>query len=42
MFRCLVKTLIQPNVLDVQGQAVQQSLENMGFDSIDRIRGRLK
>ena len=42
MFKCLVKTLIQPNVLDVQGQAVQQSLENMGFDSIDRIRvGRL-
>ena len=42
MFRCLVKTLIQPNVLDVQGQAVKQSLENMGFDSIEGIRvGRL-
>ena len=41
MFRCLVKTLIQPNVR-CSGQAVQQSQENMGFDSIDRIRvGRL-
>ena len=42
MYKGLVKVLIQPNVLDVQGQAVKQSLENMGFDSIDSIRvGRL-
>ena len=42
MFKGLVKTLITPNVLDVQGQAVKQSLENMGFDSIVGIRvGRL-
>ena len=42
MYKGLVKVMIQPNVLDVQGQAVQKSLENMGFDSIDSIRvGRL-
>ena len=42
MYKGLVKVLIQPNVLDVQGQAVQKSLENMGFDSINGIRvGRL-
>ena len=42
MYKGLVKVLIQPNVLDVQGQAVQKSLENMGFDSIKSIRvGRL-
>ena len=42
MYKGLVKVLIQPNVLDVQGQAVKQSLENMGFDSINGIRvGRL-
>jgi phosphoribosylformylglycinamidine synthase PurS subunit len=33
-----VKILIQPNVLDVQGQAVKDSLKHMGFDTIESIR----
>ena len=33
-----VKILIHSNVLDVQGQAVVQSLQNMGYDTVEDIR----
>jgi len=30
--------MLQPNVLDVQGQAVQGALKHLGFDSVEQVR----
>ena len=30
--------MLQPNVLDVQGQAVQRALKHLGFESVEKIR----
>ena len=37
MIKANVKILIHKNVLDVQGQAVAQSLQNIGYDTVDDI-----
>ena len=38
MIKANVKILIHKNVLDVQGQAVAQSLQNIGYDTVEDIR----
>ena len=38
MIKANVKILIHRNVLDVQGQAVAQSLQNIGYDTVEDIR----
>ena len=30
--------MLQPNVLDVQGQAVQGTLKHLGFESVEKVR----
>ena len=30
--------MLQPNVLDVQGQAVQDALKHLGFESVEQVR----
>ena len=30
--------MLQPNVLDVQGQAVQGALKHLGFESVEKVR----
>ena len=30
--------MLQPNVLDVQGQAVQGALKHLGFESVEQAR----
>ena len=30
--------MLQPNVLDVQGQAVQGALKHLGFESVEQVR----
>ena len=30
--------MLQPNVLDVQGQALQGALKHLGFDSVEQVR----
>ena len=38
MIKANVKILIHRNVLDVQGQAVAQSLQNIGYYTVEDIR----
>ena len=30
--------MLQPNVLDVQGQAVEGALKHLGFESVEQVR----
>jgi phosphoribosylformylglycinamidine synthase PurS subunit len=38
MLKGVITVMLQPNVLDVQGQAVQGALKHLGFDSVEQVR----
>ena len=38
MLKGVITVLLQPNVLDVQGQAVQGALKHLGFESVEQVR----
>ena len=38
MLRGVITVMLQPNVLDVQGQAVQGALKHLGFESVEQVR----
>ena len=38
MLKGVIKVMLQPNVLDVQGQAVQGALKHLGFESVEQVR----
>ncbi len=38
MLKGVITVMLQPNVLDVQGQAVQGALEHLGFESVEQVR----
>jgi len=38
MLKGVITVMLQPNVLDVQGQAVQGALKHLGFQSVEQVR----
>ena len=38
MIKGVITVMLQPNVLDVQGQAVQGALKHLGFESVEQVR----
>ena len=38
MLKGVITVMLQPNVLDVQGQAVQDALKHLGFGSVEQVR----
>ena len=38
MLKGVITVMLQPNVLDVQGQAVQDALKHLGFESVEQGR----
>ena len=38
MLKGVITVMLQPNVLDVQGQAVQGALQHLGFESVEQVR----
>ena len=38
MLKGVITVMLQPNVLDVQGQAVQGALRHLGFESVEQVR----
>ena len=38
MLKGVITVMLQPNVLDVQGQAVQDALKHLGFESVEQVR----
>jgi len=38
MLKGVITVMLQPNVLDVQGQAVQGALKHLGFESVEQVR----
>ena len=38
MLKGVITVMLQPNVLDVQGQAVQGALKHLGFESVEQAR----
>jgi len=38
MLKGVITVMLQPNVLDVQGQAVQRALKHLGFESVEQVR----
>ena len=38
MLKGVITVMLQPNVLDVQGQAVQGALKHLGFESVGQVR----
>ena len=38
MLKGVITVMLQPNVLDVQGQAVQSALKHLGFESVEQVR----
>ena len=38
MLKGVITVTLQPNVLDVQGQAVQGALKHLGFESVEQVR----
>ena len=38
MLKGVITVMLQPNVLDVQGQAVQGALKHLGFKSVEQVR----
>ena len=38
MLKGVITVMLQPNVLDVQGQAVQGALKHLGFESVKQVR----
>ena len=38
MLKGVITVMLQPNVLDVQGQAVQCALKHLGFESVEQVR----
>jgi phosphoribosylformylglycinamidine synthase PurS subunit len=38
MLKGVITVMLQPNVLDVQGQAVQGALQHLGFESVELVR----
>ena len=38
MLKGVITVRLQPNVLDVQGQAVQDALKHLGFESVEQVR----
>ncbi len=38
MLKGVITVMLQPNVLDVQGQAVQGALKHLGFESVAQVR----
>lgn len=38
MFKASIHVKLRPSILDPQGKATHHALENLGFESIDRVR----
>ena len=38
MLKGVITVMLQPNVLAVQGQAIQSALKHLGFESIEQVR----
>ena len=38
MLKGVITVMLHPNVLDVQGQAIQSALKHLGFESIEQVR----
>ena len=38
MLKGVITVMLQPDVLDVQGQAVQCALKHLGFESVEQVR----
>ena len=38
MLKGVITVMLQPNVLDVQGQAVQTALQHLGFEAVKQVR----
>ena len=38
MLKGVITVMLQPNDLDVQGQAVQGALKDLGFESVEQVR----
>ena len=38
MLKGVITVMLQPNVLDVQGQAVQSALKHLGCESVEQVR----
>lgn len=38
MCKGIITVLLQPNVLDVQGQTVRNSLHHLGFETVEQVR----
>ena len=38
MLKGVITVMLQPNVLDVQGQAVQGALKHLGFELVQQVR----
>ena len=38
MLKGVITVMLQPNVLDVQGQAVEGALKHLGFESVEQVR----
>jgi phosphoribosylformylglycinamidine synthase PurS subunit len=38
MLKGVITVMLQPNVLDVQGQAVKGALKHLGFESVEQVR----
>ena len=38
MLKGVITVMLKPNVLDVQGQAVEGALKHLGFESVEQVR----
>ena len=38
MYKALVTVTLRPSILDPQGKAAQHALENLGLQSVERVR----
>lgn len=38
MYKATITITLRPSILDPQGKAAHQALQNLGLDSIDRVR----
>jgi phosphoribosylformylglycinamidine synthase len=38
MLKGIITVMLQPNVLDVQGQAIQVALKHLGFGMVEQVR----
>ena len=38
MLKGVITVMLQPDVLDVQGQAVEGALKHLGFESVEQVR----